>query len=280
MAGTAFLFAGQGAQTPGMAAETRGNQKVDRLFALADKVLPGMTELMLSGTKEQLGITVNTQPCMFIADLAYAYAAESDGLPSAVCGFSVGEVPALAYAEAVSVEDGMRIIAKRAQLMQEACERTGGAMIAVIGLSSDKVEEIAAAVGDAWAVNYNCPTQTVVAVTGENAEKLTAAVKESGGRAIRLAVSGAFHCPLLGEAADKLREFLRGIDFSAPRMPVYANLTAKPYEGDFADLLARQMCSPVRFCLTVQNMRAAGIDAFIEVGPGKVLTGLVGKIPV
>lgn len=273
------MFAGQGAQTPGMACELK-SPRIKELFDAAESVRPGITALMQSGTMEELSKTVNTQPCMFVADLAYAYAAEDRGVPSAVCGFSVGEVPALAYAEAISVTDGLRIICKRAELMQAACDAHGGAMLAAVGLTPAEAEEAAKSVPNAWAANYNAPKQTVIAVTAESESALTAAIAAMGGRAIKLKVSGAFHCPLLGDASAEFGAFLRSIPFAAPKIPVYANLTAEPYQSGetAAETLSRQMCSPVRFVQTIHNMTAAGIDEFIEVGPGKVLTGLVAKI--
>ena len=273
------MFAGQGAQTPGMACELQ-SPRIKELFAAAESVRPGITALMKSGTMEELSKTVNTQPGMFVADLAYAYAAEDAGMPSAVCGFSVGEVPALAYAGAISVTDGLRIICKRAELMQKACDRHGGAMLAAVGLTPDDAEKAARSVPNAWAANYNAPKQTVIAVSAKSESALMAEIAALGGRAIKLKVSGAFHCPLLGDASAEFGEFLRSIPFAEPNIPVYANLTAEPYEsGDAAaETLAKQMCSPVRFVQTIRNMTAAGIDEFVEVGPGKVLTGLVAKI--
>lgn len=273
-----FLFAGQGAQKPGMACEL-SSPRIEALFAVAEKVRPGIRELLRSGSMEELSKTVHTQPCMFVADLAYAYdAEEKEGAPIAVCGFSVGEIPALVYAGALSQEDGMRIICKRAELMQAACEQTGGAMIAALGLTPAEAEQ-AASVCNAWAANYNAPKQTVIAVRTEDEQALVRAVAEKGGKAIKLKVSGAFHCPLLRQAADEFRAFLQDFSFAKPRIPVYANLTAQPYgTGDEArDMLAAQMRSPVRFTQTVANMLAAGVEEFVEVGPGKVLTGLVAK---
>lgn len=275
----AFLFAGQGAQVPGMAGEIRDLPRVKRLFELADSIRPGIVDVMLTGTREQLAITENTQPCMFLADLAYAYAREDEvGLPAAVCGFSVGEVPALTYAGVLTEADGFRVIAERARLMQQACEKKGGAMAAVIGLAPEAVEAIAAALPEAWAVNYNAPLQTVVACAESSLPLLTEAVAAQKGRTIRLNVSGAFHCPYMAEAGERFGEFLQGVAFAAPHMPVYANRTGLPYEGDFAATLAAQMVSPVRFTATIAAIRNAGIEQFYEVGPGKVLSGLVAKI--
>ncbi len=276
----AFLFAGQGAQTQGMACEL-SSPRVKELFDAAERIHPNIRALMEKGSAEELAITANTQPCMFVADLAYAIDREErEGAPNAVCGFSVGEVPALVYAGALDLVDGLRIIEKRAALMQRACEQTGGAMIAVIGLTPTEAEEIALSTG-AWAANYNAPKQTVLAVTTDRADALKAAVAEKKGRAIPLKVSGAFHCPLLSEAAKEFEAFLNEFSFKTPSVPVYANLTGQPYAGDRAQMahtLAMQMCSPVRFTHTIAAMRQAGIEQFDEVGPGKVLTGLVSKI--
>lgn len=278
----AFAFAGQGAQKVGMAAETAHLQKVKDLFAAAEEARAGITDLMLGGNQEELNRTLNTQPAMFVADLAYAYAAEEAfGRPDAVCGFSVGEIPALVYAGALSLKDGLSLICERARLMDEACLKHGGKMIAVVGLFASETEKIANSVENCWAVNYNAPTQTVAAVSDGSAEKLTALVKSGGGRAIPLKVSGAFHCPYMNEASEGLKKMLEGVKFSRPEIPVYANLTALPYgenEEERKRWLYKQVCSPVRFTDTVVNMRKSGIDDFVEVGPGKVLTGLIAKI--
>lgn len=272
------MFAGQGAQTPGMACEL-ASPRVKELFAIAESVRPGIGALLREGTPEQLGVTVNTQPCMFVADLAYAYAAEEDGAPEAVCGFSVGEIPALVYAGVLTQADGMRVICKRAELMQAACERTGGAMIAAVGITPAEAEAAASACeGGAWAANYNAPKQTVIAVRSDKEQILQNEIAARKGRGIKLKVSGAFHCPLLREAADEFGAFLQNIPFASPRIPVYANLSAQPYGGDLRATLREQMCSPVRFTETICAMRASGIEEFIEVGPGRVLSGLVAKI--
>ncbi len=264
---------------PGMACELT-SPRVKELFEIADCVHPGLIDLMRGGTIEELSRTVHTQPCMFVADLAYAYAEEErSGAPDAVCGFSVGEIPALVYAGVFSVQDGLRIIEKRAALMEEACTETGGAMIAAVKLTPEQAVLAAQECGDAWAANFNAPQQTVIAVTAEKEAKLTQIIARMGGRAIKLRVSGAFHCPLLRNASEQFDAFLRDFEFRAPAIPVYANLTALPYgAGDEARAtLSAQMRSCVRFTDTIAHMTAAGIDEFVEVGPGKVLTGLVAK---
>ena len=275
MGAVAFLFAGQGAQVPGMASDVKDVPKVKKLFDLAEGIAPGVVAKMLGGTQEELNRTLLTQPTMFLADLAYAYAKEEElGAPACACGFSVGEVPALCFAGALSEEDAFRAIVKRAELMEAYTQRVAGCMLAVVKLPADKVETLCDNV-NTHPANYNGALQTVVACRAEAEEAFTAKVKEAGGRAMKLRVSGMFHCPELAPEAAAFEEFLRTLGWRAPRLPVYANLTAQPYEGDFAHTLALQMCSPVRFTATVANMRAAGVDTFVEVGPGKVLTGLV-----
>lgn len=271
----AFLFAGQGAQVPGMASEIKDAPKVKKLFELADGIRPGVVDKMLSGTQEELNRTILTQPTMFLADLAYAYVREEErGTPDCVCGFSVGEVPALCFAGVLSEEEAFRTIVKRAELMEAYTRRVEGCMIAVIGLLPEAVEGLCDG-ENTHPANYNGSKQTVVACKLSAEAEFTAKVKAAGGRAMKLRVSGMFHCPELAPEAEEFRKFLRTLDMKAPRLDVYANLTAKPYEGDFADTLARQMCSPVRFTATVAAMKARGVEEFIEVGPGKVLTGLV-----
>ena len=275
MGRVAFLFAGQGAQVPGMAGDVKDVPKVKKLFDLAEGIRPGVVDKMLSGTQEELNRTLLTQPTMFLADLAYAYAKEEElGAPECALGFSVGEVPALCFAGVLSEEDAFRAIVKRAELMEAYTQRVKGCMIAVVKLSPEKVEALCDGTS-AHPANYNGALQTVVACRAEAEEAFCAKVKEAGGRAMKLRVSGMFHCPELSPEAEEFEKFLRGLQMNAPRMDVYANLTAKPYEGDFAATLARQMCSPVRFTENIAAMKARGIEEFVEVGPGKVLTGLV-----
>ncbi|HIZ03149.1 MAG TPA: ACP S-malonyltransferase [Candidatus Borkfalkia avistercoris] len=275
MGRVAFLFAGQGAQVPGMAGDVKDVPKVKKLFDLAEGIRPGVVDKMLSGTQEELNRTLLTQPTMFLADLAYAYAKEEElGAPECALGFSVGEVPALCFAGVLSEEDAFRAIVKRAELMEAYTQRVKGCMIAVVKLSPEKVEALCDGTS-AHPANYNGALQTVVACRAEAEEAFCAKVKEAGGRAMKLRVSGMFHCPELSPEAEEFEKFLRGLQMNAPRMDVYANLTAKPYEGDFAATLARQMCSPVRFTESIAAMKARGIEEFVEVGPGKVLTGLV-----
>lgn len=162
--------------------------------------------------------------------------------------------------------------------MDRAATENPGAMAAVMKLSAEKIEEICADFDKTYPVNYNSPAQTVVATTSENAEAFCEAIKNAGGRAKLLAVSGAFHSPFMAEAAKGLGEYMKDIDFSEPELPIYSDYTAKPYEGDLKELVRAQVENPVRWQTIVENMIADGVDTFIEVGVGKTLTGLIKRI--
>lgn len=282
MGGVALLFAGQGAQHPGMCAELAEREPAARrVFDLADAVRPGTSEQCFHGTEEELRVTATTQPCVFAADLAVARVLEAHGVvPQAVAGFSLGEVAALAFAGALDDEEAMRLVCHRAQLMQEAAERHPGGMRAVVKLEAGTVETLAAQAGDAWPVNYNSPKQTVVAGFPEALDRLDALVREARGRSLKVAVGGAFHSPLMAEASEWLAAYLAAHPLRQPQIPVVANLTARPYPAgvsECADTLARQLSHPVRWVETLEWLRAEGIDRFVELGPGRTLTGLVSR---
>lgn len=277
----AFVFSGQGAQAPGM-----GKQLYDcsaaakAVFDLCDGIRPGTSGQCFSGTKEELTVTSNTQPDMFAVEVAAARALVEAGItPDALAGFSLGEISALAFSGAVSLEDGFRLVCRRGELMQAASEAVDSAMVAVVKLTPARVEELAAQFDQVYPVNYNSPAQTVCAGLSASMEGFKAAVKAAGGRALPLKVSGGFHSPFMASAAKGLREVLEGMEFGAPFCPLYSNVTALPYEeGQFQDLLSRQVENPVRWQTIVEHMIADGVDTFIEVGPGKTLAGLIGKI--
>lgn len=280
MGAVAFLFAGQGAQYPGMGEELFHCSKAARaVFDVADALRPGTSAQCFTGTKEALSQTANTQPCVFSVDLAAACALQEAGvIPEAVCGFSLGEVAALTFAGAFSHADGFRLILGRADAMQRAAEQTKGGMAAILKLSNEAVEALCASHPGVYPVNYNCPGQLVVAGGQEALTALCAAVQAAGGRTMPLAVNGAFHSPYMAAAAEEFIKLLSDFSFQTPSYSVYANVTAAPYAPPYADLLARQIASPVRFEQSVRAMASAGIDTFVEVGPGKTLTGLVKKI--
>lgn len=285
MGKVAFLFAGQGAQHPGMGAGIAAASPAARaVFDAADSVRPGTFEQCCQGTKEELSQTENTQPCVFATDLACARALEERGVePDVVAGFSLGEVAALTFAGAFSDKKGFELVCRRAELMAAAASSHPGAMRAVVKLDAARVEELAAEVacqadGDCWPVNYNSPMQTVVAGSPTACEKLDELVREAGGRAMKVAVSGAFHSPYMADAAAGLAAALAGNEPAATRVPVLANRTAHPYPADpksAAELLSAQVANSVRWTDTIRAMAGDGVDAFVEVGPGKTLSGLV-----
>ena len=280
MGTVAFLFAGQGAQYSGMGQSLCESSKAAQaVFALADQIRPGTGAQCFTGTKEELSQTVNTQPTVFAVDLAAACALSEAGVvPQAICGFSLGEVAALTYAGVFSHAEGFRLVTKRAELMQRAAEQSKGGMAAILKLSNGDVEQLCASHPGVYPVNYNCPGQLVVAGVQDALKEFCAAVQQKGGRAMPLAVSGAFHSPYMAEAAEEFYQLLSDFSFQTPSCPVYANATAEPYAPPYATLLAQQITSPVRFEQSIRAMSQAGIDTFVEVGPGKTLTGLIRKI--
>ncbi|MGN0501792.1 MAG: ACP S-malonyltransferase [Ruminococcus sp.] len=276
----AFIFSGQGAQYSGMGKELfEASPAAKAVYDMADSVREGTSRQCFEGSTEELCKTVNTQPCVFTADLAAAYALVEKGIkPDCVAGFSLGEIAALAFSKMLSDEEAFRLVCKRGELMDKAATENPGAMAAVMKITPQQVEEICAKFDKTYPVNYNSPAQTVVATTSENADKFCEAVKEAGGRAKLLAVSGAFHSPFMAEAADGLAEYMENVDFSEPETVIYSDVTAKPYEGDYKALVKAQVESPVKWQTIVENMVADGVDTFIEVGVGKTLTGLVKRI--
>ena len=205
-------------------------------------------------------------------------AREAGVSPDCAAGFSLGEVAAMAFAGVMDFDEAFRFVIKRAEEMQSCAEKYPGAMGAVLRLMPAQVEDICRAFPDkAFPVNYNCPGQTVVACAVEVYDELSAKVTEARGRMLRLNVSGAFHTPWMGEAAEALRAYLANKPTRVPELPLYANATAQPYGDDAAHLLSTQVCHPVRWQESVERMAEAGVDTFIEVGAGKTLSGLIRK---
>ena len=282
MGSVAFLFAGQGAQHPAMGVDLiEASPAAAEVFAIADEVRPGTSEQCRSASKEELSQTENTQPCVFVHDLAAAAALRERGVvPAACAGFSLGEVAALAFAGAFDTRAGFELVCERAALMAAAAERHPGGMRAVIKLDAAQVENLAAQAGeDCWPVNYNSPQQTVVAGASEALQELDVLVKEAGGRAMKVAVSGAFHSPYMAEATRGLAAYIEAGHAPSPLLiPVLANMTAASYPADpqtASDVLANQVSHAVRWVDTLHALQDQGIDTFIEVGPGKTLSGLV-----
>ena len=280
MAKTALVFSGQGAQYPGMGKELyECSPAAKAVFDMAEAIRPGTIKQCFEGTKEELSVTINTQPCVFITDLAAAAAAAEKGIkPDFAAGFSLGEIAAIAFAGMLSYEDAFRLVCKRAELMDKAAKECPGAMAAVMKITPEQTEEICAGFKKAYPVNYNSPAQTVVAADVSEIDELCEKVKALKGKAVKLAVSGAFHSPFMDAASQGMAEYLKDIELKAPQIPVYANYTAQPYEGDYKELVAMQINHPVRWQKTVENMIEAGAESFIEVGVGKMLTGLIKKI--
>lgn len=276
----ALLFAGQGAQYPGMGKDFYDNSPLVRdVFAQIEQYRPGTIQQCFTGNKEELSTTINTQPCLFAVDYAIAKAVQAAGIPvDAAAGFSLGEIPALAFAGVLDLPQAFQLVCRRAEVMQHAAEEHAGGMQAILKLSADQITALAADYSDVFPVNYNSPQQTVVAGKPEQLTAFAAAVKEAGGRAVPLAVSGAFHSPYMNLAAEALAAYVTHLMPQAGWCPVYANKTAQPYTAATArQLIASQVNHPVQWVNTIAQMLADGVDCFIEVGPGKTLSGLVKK---
>lgn len=276
----AFVFSGQGAQYPGMGKslyDTSAQARV--LYDAAEQIRPGTMAQSFSGTEEELKITANTQPCLYLVDLAAALALRENGIePSAVAGFSLGEVAALAFGGAYSLEDGFRIVSARGEAMSRACENSEKtAMCAVLKLSEEKVCELCEKHERLYPVNFNCPGQISVSGLEDSVNALMEEVKAEGGRAVPLAVAGAFHSPFMAKAATEFASELTRYKLSAPKIPVYSNLTAEPYGENVAESLENQIKNPVLWQKTIETLIAEGYTEFIEVGAGKTLCGLIKK---
>lgn len=275
----AFLFAGQGSQYTGMGKSiAEASAAAKSVFELADSIRPNTSTQCFEGDSDTLSITLNTQPCLFCVDLACAQALRENGIePDGVAGFSLGEVAALTFAKAFSQKDGFSLVCERAAFMHEASEASQSGMVAILKLSPEKVSEICSGFESCYPINFNCPGQIVAATLRDRSDALIAAVKEAGGRALPLPVSGGFHSPFMQPAYEGLQKALEKYDFAQPVVPVYANSTAAPYPTSSKQMLAEQLINPVYWQRTLEKMRDDGFDTFIEVGAGKTLSGFVKK---
>lgn len=275
----AFVFPGQGAQYSGMGRElAQCSEAAAEVFRMADRIRPGTSEQCFYGSEECLRQTMVTQPCIFTVERATAAALTEAGIrPDMVAGFSLGELAALSFAEVVDLSTSFELVCVRGELMQRAAEANDTAMVAVVRLENEAVEQICSQFQSVYPVNYNCPGQVAVAGLKDQMADFSAAVKTAGGRAIPLKVGGGFHSPFMAQAAQAFGELLEKITFAEPVMPLYSDRTGRPYAGDIKKLLAEQICSPVRWESIVRHMIASGVDTFIEVGPGETLSGLIGK---
>lgn len=283
----AFVFPGQGAQFVGMGKDLyETNALAKKYFDRADEILGfKITEIMFNGTDEQLKETKVTQPSVFLHSVIQALCLGDSFNPAMVAGHSLGEFSALVASGALDFEDGLRLVASRANAMQKACEINTGTMAAIIGLPDEKVEEICASVsseGDiVVAANYNCPGQLVISGNVNAVNAACEKLKEAGAkRALPLKVSGAFHSPLMQPAKDELQAAIEKTTFKSPKCPIYQNVDAKSHidaEEIKLNLIA-QLTSPVRWTASVQTMIHDGADDFTECGPGKALQGMIGRI--
>lgn len=281
----AYVFPGQGAQFVGMGKDLYDNNaEAKEMFEKANEVLGfRITDLMFEGTEEDLRQTKVTQPAIFLHSVILAKSLGDEFKPDMVAGHSLGEFSALVAAGALSFEEGLKLVSKRAHAMQKACELQPSTMAAVLALPNEKVEELCAEVTDEVVApaNYNCPGQVVISGTIEGIDKACEKMLAAGAkRAMKLKVGGAFHSPLMMPAQEELAEAIREAKFQTPVCPVYQNVDAKPHTDpeEIKENLIKQLTAPVRWTQDVEAMIADGADEFIELGPGAVLQGLVKKI--
>lgn len=280
----AFVFPGQGAQFEGMGLDLyEQNATARRMFDKADEILGfKITDIMFHGSAEDLRQTKVTQPAVFLHSVISCLTRQDDVKPDMAAGHSLGEFSALVVAGAISFEDGLRLVLKRALAMQECCEKNPSTMAAVLGLADEMVEKVCGEIdGIVVPANYNCPGQLVISGTNEAIDTACVRMKEAGAkRALKLSVGGAFHSPLMEPARVELAKAIEATVYNTPICKVYQNVDAMPHTDpeELKRNSVLQLTSPVRWTASVQNMVANGATDFYEYGPGEVLRGLIRKI--
>ncbi|WP_339740097.1 ACP S-malonyltransferase [uncultured Sunxiuqinia sp.] len=279
----AYVFPGQGAQFPGMGKDLYENSPLAKeLFDKANEILGfNITDIMFEGTADDLKQTKVTQPAIFLHSVILAKTL-TDFKPEMVAGHSLGEFSALVANGTLNFEDGLRLVSQRALAMQKACELEPSTMAAIVGLEDEVVEEVCASIDEVVVpANYNCPGQLVISGSIAGIDKACEILTEKGAkRALKLPVGGAFHSPLMEPAREELAAAIQATTFSTPLCPVYQNVNAKPVSDaeTIKENLIAQLTAPVKWTQTAQNMLADGATLFTEIGPGKVLQGLIKKV--
>ena len=276
----AFVFSGQGAQKAGMGkAFYEANETVHGLFDGTEALRTGTLKQCFEGTAEELKETQNTQPCLYLADLAAAITLSEAGItPEGVAGFSLGELPALAFAGAYSPLDGFQLACARGKAMAKAAAEHPASMLAVMKLENSKVEEVCKQFKQVYPVNYNAPGQLVVAGAREEMDAFNKAIREAGGRGLPVAVGGGFHSPFMDEASREFAEVAKVFDLKKPAITVYSNFTTEPYTENVRELMEQQINHSLRWQESIERMAADGFDTFIEVGVGDTLKKLIKRI--
>lgn len=277
-----YVFPGQGAQFSGMGRDLyEQSAEAKAMFESANEILGfRITDVMFEGSAEELKQTKVTQPAIFLHSVILAKVLGVE--PAAVAGHSLGEFSALVVAGALSFEEGLQLVAKRAMAMQRACEVEPGTMAAILRLSDEVIEQVCESIdGVVVAANYNCPGQLVISGAVDAVNEACVKLKEAGARrALVLPVGGAFHSPLMEPARKELAEAIEAAQFSDPICPIYQNVDAKPHTSaeEIKQNLIKQLTAPVRWTQIIEQMTVDGFDNYVELGPGEVLKGLIGKI--